>query len=721
MILRQILAAMGILIVVSTWGCATPDRARTWVDLSEISAQIEKPEKLSSELDVAEDAAGEGPQEPRVQDLSAQKDGQNSYLRGLKAPPPPGVAKEGAEEGILLNFDNADIYEFIQIITAALDMNYIVDPQVKGVVNIRSGVPIARDQLFVLFKKILNINGLDLSFEGDYYYISVAKKPTPQRIYGPGQIGDLKSSPKVVTQIAPVVHLSANEAVKLLEPYLSPQGSIFTLENQNTLIIHDYESKVLDAMLLLASLDVSPLSSLRVRLVRVENASLFELRDELEEVLAAMRVNKKDFSAVTVLPLERVNSLLLVSESEYLLDRSVNWITELDKVPTGGRDNIYIYNVRNSVASDLSDLVTALISGEGTVKKSSSTSTETKGPTATPQPAAQPRPRTTTQSSAKKGDTLRFSGEPTLLADDTRNVILIRALPVDYKRILKLLERLDNLPRQVLIEVLVAEVTLTDEWQFGVEWALQNKELKINGSQYTQNFVTNFEGVSVPGANVFGFTYSVLNSAGDVNALLNALASKTDVALLSSPQVLVLNNETAMVNVGDQVPIVTTETQQQGVDIPTVDRTVQYRDTGTILNVTPKINANGIIILDVDQQVSVAVETKSSGINSPTISNRQVKTKLAIKDGQAILIGGLIRKDGTVTETGIPLLKDIPALGWLFKSYSDTSRKTELLVLITPYVIESEDVLDQYVQKFKKKMGELKKELAKKKKTAAGE
>ena len=209
---------------------------------------------------------------------------------------------------------------------------------------------------------------------------------------------------------------------------------------------------------------------------------------------------------------------------------------------------------------------------------------------------------------------------------------------------------------------------------------------------------------------VGGLTYAILNSASDVVGLINALASETDVSLLSSPQVLVLNNEQATVNVGDQVPIVTTETQQTG-EATAVDKTVQYKDTGTILTVTPRINYNGVIILDIDQQVSQATETTSSTINSPTISTRKLKTKLAVKDGQSILMGGLISKNLTVNQNSVPLLGDIPVLGWLFKYEKEVETKTELLVMITPYVIESEDVLDQYIKKFQNKMGKLRKQL----------
>jgi general secretion pathway protein D len=219
----------------------------------------------------------------------------------------------------------------------------------------------------------------------------------------------------------------------------------------------------------------------------------------------------------------------------------------------------------------------------------------------------------------------------------------------------------------------------------------------------------------------FGLTSSldsalnlVVQGGSEVKGLLKALAGKTDLSILSSPQVLVLNNETATVNVGEEVPIVTTITENEytsGSDVPKVDKTIQYKNTGVILEVTPQINYDGIIILDVKQTVSKALPIQADGVQSNPIRTRELKTKFAVKDGQSILIGGLIGTDNTITDSGIPLLKDIPILGYLFKYENRTLVKTELLIMLTPYVIETEDVLDQYIKEFQGKMNELRQEL----------
>ena len=296
---------------------------------------------------------------------------------------------------------------------------------------------------------------------------------------------------------------------------------------------------------------------------------------------------------------------------------------------------------------------------------------------------------------------MQFAVEPVLIADDARNIILIRALLTDYTRVLKLLERLDNMPMQVLVEVLVAEVSLTDEWQYGVEWFIRNNNTGVESGEI---------GFKKTGLN-FNLTF---DSQKNVFDLFDVLATNNDFSILSSPQVLVLNNETATVNVGEQVPIVTSQTSDTvGSATTTSNQTVQYKDTGVILNVTPRINYDGIIIIEIDQQVSSVKDQTTGGIDSPTISTKSVKTKLAIKDGQSILMGGLISKEETKNNSGVPFLKDIPFLGWAFKNQSDSAVKKELVIMVTPYVIESEDILDQYINSFREKMSGLRHDLEK--------
>ncbi len=707
MIFKNVLVStlcLAFIILISSCASKEGRSPRTWIDLAKAKESIQEVKEKPA-LDLPDDidygiSQDEG---PRVRDLSKKKGADNPFLKDVakQATSNQGESIEG--EGVMLNFDNADIYEVIQVIAEVLDISYIIEPQVKGVVNIRSGKKIPNNQLYTTFKKILNINGIDIRPEGEHYYIHMAGKPTSEKLYTKEQIGELKNSSRLITQVVPVIHISSTEAQKLVEPYLSTHATVYNLPEQNTLIIADFESKIIDGLMILKRLDVSSLSALKVKLIKIDEAPLFDLKDELTEILAALKINKKDYQGIQIMPLERVNALLLIGYDELLMESAEEWILELDRTPTEGRDSIYIYNVRNSVASELTNLVSSLIIDDNFSSSQSRKTTQKNPATSTParRPGTVEKPptRTTTLSSSKSMDTMQFAGEPTLIADDARNIILIRALMPDYRRVLKLLERLDNIPMQVLIEVLVAEVSLTDAWQYGVEWFLKNHEMGVHSAD------ASFTSSGLD----FNLTF---DNQGDIFKLMNLLATNNGFSILSSPQVLVLNNETASVNVGEQVPIVTSQTSDTvGTATTTSNQTVQYKDTGVILNVTPRINYDGIIIIDIDQQVSSVKDQTTEGINSPTISTKSVKTKLAVKDGQSILMGGLISKETTNNESGIPFLKDMPGLGWVFKNESENITKKELLIMVTPYVIESEDVLDQYIRSFKEKMGDLRMEL----------
>ncbi|MBU4262011.1 MAG: type II secretion system secretin GspD [Proteobacteria bacterium] len=717
------LAALSFLLMLLGSGCAYTNRLDLPpIDMDKMNKAVSREEKKSAILEAEEQQEKHEPR-IKIKDMNPPVEGQENIASQVseasstnKPQVAAGAAESAESEGLLLNFDNADIFEVIQVIAGTLNLNYIIDPQVKGVVNIHSGSKIPTNQLYEIFTKILHINGLDIRSEGDYQYIYVAKKLGNERVNGPNKIAGLKDSPQFIIQVVPLAHLSSSEVLKIVEPYLSGQGSLYDLPQQNTLLVSDYESKVMDILRIIARIDISPLASTHIKLVRVDNAPIFDLRDELTEIFTALKINGKDFEGITVVPLERVNSLMLVSNSKSQVQNGVDWIKELDVVPSQDRDNIYIYNVRNSVASGLADLINQLITEEqpatqkGTDKKTTPAATQNKDQKATKSTATKKSTSGSSTSTGSPLSSLRFMGSPVVFGDDDRNVILIRALPGDYIRIVKLLERLDNLPRQVLVEVLVAEIQLTNELELGLEWFLTSNKYAfgtsfsaVGPSTSVTNGVTS---TTYPG----GFSYSF--NYGDVAGFLQTLASRNNLTVLSSPQILVLNNEKALVNVGKQVPIVTTVTENS-TTVSQVDKTVQYKDTGVILEVTPQINYNGIILLEVSQTVSKAEENTLSDISSPVISKRELQTKLAVKNGQSILMGGLIDRNTSTTQSGVPFLMDIPFLGNLFKYQKDHEDKTELIMIITPYVIESEDVLDQYSRNFEEKLKQLRPELTK--------
>jgi general secretion pathway protein D len=260
-----------------------------------------------------------------------------------------------------------------------------------------------------------------------------------------------------------------------------------------------------------------------------------------------------------------------------------------------------------------------------------------------------------------------------------------------------LLESLDQPVREALIEVTVAEIRLTDTLNLGIEWAIRNAGL--DGSKF------NFGTLGGLGIGSSGFSFTVLNDAGATRAVLNAFAKDERFSILSSPRLLTKSGSEARISVGSEVPILTSQqTAQTNIGAsPSIIQSIQYRSTGVLLTVKPVIHAGDRIDLEVSQEVSEATANTTSAISSPIISNRKVQTNLTLKDGATVMLGGLISENRDLTDTGIPFLRDLPGLGPLFKTQSTGNRKTELIILITPYIIDSDEQARSITETFRQR------------------
>ncbi len=289
-------------------------------------------------------------------------------------------------------------------------------------------------------------------------------------------------------------------------------------------------------------------------------------------------------------------------------------------------------------------------------------------------------PAQTRRPSAAVGTLVSESGDVRIIADERNNALVILATSTEYRMIEATLRRLDIVPLQVLIEATIAEVTLTDELRYGLNWFFQSGNFAATFSNLLSGGVAS----QFPG-------FSLLFDSNDARAVLNALTEVTDINVISSPQLMVLDNQTAFLNVGDQVPIaVQSSVSVTDPDAPVVS-SIEYRDTGVTLEITPRVNASGLVVLDIIQEVSDAVSTDTSNLESPTIQQRRIESTVAVQSGESVALGGLIRDRRIDNVTGIPLLSSIPILGNLFKTTSEDVFRTELLVLITPHVVRNFD------------------------------
>lgn len=384
---------------------------------------------------------------------------------------------------------------------------------------------------------------------------------------------------------------------------------------------------------------------------------------------------------IMLVPVPATNSLLVFSTSSDVLRHIQEWVDKLDQPSrqSAGK-NFFTYTPRNVSADSLARTLGQLLQGGTAVPAATA-------PAGAAGAAAQPV--------ATAAANLPGTAGGRIVVDSNSNMLILNTSAENYSQLISLLNTLDQPSKSALIEVTVAEVRLTDDYTFGVEWLLRD-----SGASSSTTIST----IGGLGLGTAGLTLTRIANAGDVRLILNALASSNRATILSSPRVLARNGETARIQVGQEVPIVTS--QQGSIDSNTgnstgVLQTVQYRNTGVILSVKPSIFSGDRIDLDVKQEVSAAQSTQTGVNNSPTFLTRNVDTKLTLEHGSTVLLGGLIADDRAGGNTGVPWLRDIPLLGQLFRVNTDKGLRTELIVLITPYVINDGTEARQYTEAFK--------------------
>ena len=427
---------------------------------------------------------------------------------------------------------------------------------------------------------------------------------------------------------------------------------------------------------------------------------------------------------IRVFPVERLNALVVVTPRSHLLSQVETWIRRLDRPSDTLEASLFVYPVQNGSALQLAEMLNGLFSsgqsgqsrsagvasgsaptqfsqgsgvgntglGMGTTGNSglysgnSSSGGSTIG--SSPLGANLAGANRTSPNNMSLTSTSQLDGNVRVVADEKRNALLIRAPRVEYRRIEQALRELDRAPMQILIEASIVEVSLTGNLAYGVEWYLQNG--MSNGREGIASLNMNSANGGAIRPRQPGFSYTILNKADVVRATLNALSEKSQVRLLSSPSVLVLNNHNATIQVGKQQPIKTSTAIATGNNL--VTESITYKDTGVMLSVTPSVNAGGLISMDISQQVTdVGEEDTTTGQRA--FQTRQIQTRVAVRSGEPIVLGGLIRENDSGSRAGVPVLADIPLLGSLFSTTSNRRDRTELLVLMTPRALEDDDQL----------------------------
>jgi general secretion pathway protein D len=615
------------------------------------------------------------------------------------------ISATNERQKIALDFDDADIYEVINALADILQINYIIDPAVRGKVNIHTSGEIDKSQLLPILETIFEINNVAAVKVGDLYKI-VPVKEAKTKITDLSIGRDLEEIPspdRVIIQIVPLRYLPSSEVMKVLKPFVSRGGDMLEYSKGNILVIVERASNIDKLLTLIDIIDIDTFEHMNIRFFKVNNAEVNDITKELENIFTSFGIAKSTEKGLgaSFIPIERINYILAITSIPGLFEKVEQWLNFLDAVDMEAEEQVFIYFLENGKASEISDVLTKIY-GEG-VKERKVTPAATR---------TTPTRRTTTQRTTPQQTEgiSSLQGEIKIVTDETTNSIIVRATPHDYNIIKETIQKLDIIPKQVLIEVLIAEVTLGGDTEFGIEWALLGDSATLGGYKGQDKTEISY-GIGGLGTDLTtnlgrGFTYRF--DASRLQAFLVAQASQNKLNILSTPHILAADNKEARIEVGDEVPIVTSEyVPLQAERVESTSRSIEYRSTGIILTVTPRINEKGLVAMDVNQEVSTAQETITSGIESPTISNRKAQTSLVVQDGTTVVIGGLIKEQMEKSIKGVPFLSSIPLLGYLFSDTSEKKGKSELIIMITPHVVRNFDEAEMITQEFKEKLGEI--------------
>jgi len=634
------------------------------------------------------------------------------------------------EGDITLNFEDTDIQEVVKTILGdSLHQNYIIDPAIKGNVNLQTSQPLSRDDLLPILETLLHMNGAAL-IKGDSTY-RIVPLSAAARSSLPPSVTQLPAAGYRV-QVIPLRYIAATEMQKILTPLLSKENIIQVDEARNLLTVAGTGPELAAVLETVKIFDVNWLKGMSIGMYPLHNGEPKQVTGELNRLFTeAKAVPPGIADMIRFVPIERLNAILVITPQPRYLDQIGTWIERLDVIGNEPGLRLFVYDVKNRDAKELADLLNGIFGGGGTAGAGRLGGTPparlapglepvTMRSVEPPAEVAAPGLSTKAATAAEKTpapapvDTqgLAFAGTGlvSVYADEANNSIVVLAAAQDYKLVEAALGKLDVVPLQVLVEASILEVGLTDELRYGIQWTF-NQSL---GSK--EGIATLSSGASDQLANgpFPGFTYSIVNSSGNIKAILSALATDTNITVLSNPALMVLDNQAATIRVGDQVPVRTTEVTSIDTSAisPLVYGNIEYRDTGVLLTVKPQVNPGGLVTLDITQEVNDVSETKSSGIDSPTINQRRITTIAAVQSGETVVLGGLIRDRQDKSESGVPFLYKLPVIGKLFGSTSDITRRTELVVVITPRVVRSPEEARLVSEEFRKKLKGLAKQQA---------
>jgi len=650
----------------------------------------------------------------------------------LPRPGPTAPEVPAAQRGrfVVLNFDNADIETVIQASSEIIGFNYVLAPDVRGKVTVQTSGRIAQEDVFGVLLAILEVHGFTAVKAGNLYKIvrieGARERAVPTVV---GQTPDpTRITDEIVTQIVPLRYSSVADLSTLLRPLISARGTLIAHRETNVLIITDAASNIRRLLDIIRLVDVQ-VAQEELQIIPIKFADAADLANILNQLFASGRIGTvapgvpptapgtltpptapptpgvpgQPGAAQERRPLiiaERRSNSLIIHAKKHEVETIKRLIGQLDINIYGGR-RVFIYYAENAKAKDLTSTLNQIYGREagGAAPAPGAPS----APGARP-PAFTPPPPPTVPGAPPAvgvpgiGEAGVAEGQVKFIADEVTNAVIVTTYPRLWEEIEATIKQLDRMPRQVLIEVLVAEITLKDDLSLGIDWAVRSGKFGFGAAPTAGGGSLTSPSSILPPAGAFGPVSAGLTAftfqTGKFFAMLNTLAAQNRVNIVSNPHILTSENKKAVINVSESVPIVTSQQLPIGGAVPTGGTTtavvgtqsVEYRDAGVVLTVTPRIGEHGTVALDVKQEVN-QIGTKTPPTDSLSIIKREAETSVVLINNQTLVLGGLIQDKITLDDRGIPFLKDIPILRYLFGFKERQLTKTELLLLITPRVL----------------------------------
>ncbi|QFU03806.1 Type II secretion system protein D precursor [Pseudoalteromonas sp. THAF3] len=554
-----------------------------------------------------------------------------------------------------------------------LGLNYVIDDQLQKsrdtiTLNLPQGV--SKEKLYEITVNLLLDKDMIIEPRNEVLFVMPRPRDAQSRLaLGAGrQLSDIPKTDGQILQFVPLEYVDYGSLTRIIKTLTNAD---FRYNNtQNALSITGTYKEVEQVIKIVNAFDKPSSRGKYIRLIELVYTKPEDFKEQLATVMDAEGLATS--GSIVVTPMPRMRSILVHTSSQKLLERIEFWAEQLD-VPTSSDGRRYFtYFPKNIRAEDLGESLKQLFGLEE---------------------SAEPE-QTQNRNRGRGGQEGYVSDDISMAVDKNQNVLMFYTTPSKYHDVVELIEQIDILPGQVLIEAAITEVTLEGNFSYGVDWSLADGAL-VNEDSPGKGSLLNFSGG--------GLSYTL--SGVDYSATLNFLQGQSRVNILSKPRILVKDGSSANLNVGTEIPLLTQTSSDLDSSQDRVVQNVQYRNTGVTLSVTPTINAQGVISVKVNQSVSEAGENKLSGVDSPIILNRSFSTELLARDGQTIVLGGLISENNSDSSTQVPLLGDLPLLGNLFKSQGDSSNRVELIVMLTPRIIRSDDhineLLDVMTQEFK--------------------